>query len=190
LEEKNMNDQRDHAFVEIPVNDPYQDLAELPPPPPTLAADLLPDPGPARTEINRRVGQGVGQLMLLGIGIMLLVFGGLTLSQTGFEFGPEATHSSVAGLHHTALMAIIDLGMGLVLLSAGARRRLDWGSVRLLGGISLAFGVVLLAEPAVLHSWLGTHAASGWLFVIIGALMLVTAIVHPMVLGDEGEGVS
>ena len=87
-------------------------------------------------------------------------------------------------------MAIIDLGMGLILLSAGARRRLDWGSVRLLGGISLAFGVVLLVEPAVLHSWLGTHAASSWLFVIIGALMLVTAIVHPMVLGDEGEGIS
>ena len=82
-----MSDHRDRALVEIPVVDPYQDLAELPPPPPTLTADLLPDPGPARTEINRRVGQGVGQLMLLGIGIMLLVFGGLTLSQTGSNLG-------------------------------------------------------------------------------------------------------
>lgn len=185
-----MNEGQDRALVKAPVDEPYRDLAELPPAPPTLTADLLRDRSFDRTEVNRRVAQGIGQLMLLGIGITLLVFGGLTLSQTGFDLGPEAAHSSVAGLHHTALMAFIDLGLGLVLLSAGARRRLDWGSVRLLGGISLAFGVVLLAEPAVLHSWLGTHAASGWLFMIIGALMLVAAIVHPMVLGHEGERVS
>ena len=184
-----MNDYRDPALMDQPVDDPYRELAGIPPPP-MLTADTLATPGPDRTEINRRVGQGVGQLMLLGTGIMLLVFGGLTLSQTGFDLGAEANHASVAGLHHTALMAIIDLGLGLVLVSAGARSRLDWGSVRLLGGISLAFGVVLLAEPAVLHSWLGTHVASGWLFVTMGAVMLVTAIMHPLVLGGEGEGTS
>ena len=184
-----MTDYRDPALKDPPVDDPYEDLALLPPPP-MLTADMLPAPGPHRTDVNRRVGQGIGQLMLLGTGIMLLVFGGLTLSQTGFDFGPEAAHASVAGLHHAALMAIIDLGMGVILLLAGARNRLDWGSVRLLGGISLAFGVVLLAEPAVLHSWLGTHGGSGWLFVIMGAVMLVTAIVHLLVLGEEGEPAS
>ncbi len=187
-----MSDHRDPALIDQPVDDPYRDLAALPPPPPPamLTADMLPTPGLDRTDINRRVGRGIGQLMLLLTGIMLLVFGGLTLSQTGFEFGPEAKRASVVGLHHTALMAVIDLGIGFVLLQAGARSRLDWGTVRLLGGISLAFGVVLLAEPAVLQSWLGTHAASGWLFVILGTVMLVTAVVHPLVLGDEGEAIS
>ncbi len=184
-----MNDPTDRALMDIPVDDPYQDLAGLPPPP-MLTADMLPPSGPDRTEINRRVGQGFGQLMLVGTGIMLLVFGALTLSQTGFDFGAEAEQATVAGLHHTSLMAIIDLGMGLMILLAGARSRLDWGSVRLLGGISLAFGIVLLAEPAVLHSWLGTHVASGWLFAITGTMLLVAAIVHPMVLGDERDPIS
>ncbi len=181
-----MNDQRDPALIEQPVVDPYRELAALPPPP-MLTADMLPTPGPDRTEINRRLGQGVGQLMLLGIGIMLLVFGGLSLSQTGFEFGADAVSASVAGLHHTALMAVIDLGLGFTLVSAGARSRLDWGSVRLVGGVGLAFGVILLAETDVLRDWLGAGTASGWLFVVIGAVLLVTAIVHPMVLGDDGE---
>ncbi len=189
LEVQKMNDYHDPALVDQPVDVPYPELPGVPPSP-MLTADKLPASGPGRTEINRRLSQGIGQLMLLGIGIMLLVFGGLSLSQTGFDFGAEAIQASVAGFHHTALMAIIDLGLGLTLVVAGARSRLDWGSVRLLGGISLAFGVVLLAEPTVLHGWLGTHAASGWLFVIIGAVMLVTAIVHPLVLGDEGEGIS
>jgi len=184
-----MNDRRDPALMDQPVDVPYPDIPGVAAPP-MLTADMLPTPGPDRNAINRRVGQGIGQLMLLGIGVMLLVFGGLTLSQTGFEFGAEANQASVAGFHHTALMAIIDLGLGLTLVAAGARSRLDWGSVRLLGGIGLAFGVVLLAEPAALHSWLGTHAASGWLFVIIGAVMLVTAIVHPLVLGDEGDSIA
>lgn len=181
-----MTDYREPTLADQPVEVPYPELADVPAPP-MMTADDLPAPGPDRAEINRRVGQGIGQLMLLGAGITLLVFGGLTLSQTGFEFGAEASQASVAGLHHTALMAIIDLGLGFVLVSAGSRSQLDWGSVRLLGGISLAFGVVLLAEPAVLHTWLGTHAATGWLFVIMGAVMLVAAIVHPLVLGDAGE---
>ena len=184
-----MNEYRDPALVEPPVEVPHPELPDVPSSP-MLTADTLPASGPDRAVINRRLGQGVGQLMLLGIGVTFLVFGGLTLSQTGFEFGSAANHASVAGLHHTALMAIIYLGLGLMLVSAGARSPLDWGSIRLLGGVSLAFGVVLLAEPPVLHSWLGTHAASGWLFVIIGAVMLVAAIVHPLVLGDEAEGIS
>ena len=184
-----MSDYRDPALVDQPVDVPFPELPGVPASP-MLTADMLPAPGPDRAEINRRVGQGIGQLMLLGAGIMLLVFGGLALSQTGFEFGAEANQASVAGFHHTALMAIIDLGLGFVLVSAGARSRLDWGSVRLLGGISLAFGVVLLAEPAVLHSWLGTRAATGWLFVIVGAAMLVAAVVHPLVLGEVGDEVS
>lgn len=181
-----MSDYRDPSLVDERVDVPYPELPDVPASQ-MLTVDTLPASGPDRNEVNRRVGQGIGQLMLLGVGIMLLVFGGLTLSQTGLEFGADAPKASVAGFHHTALMAIINLGLGLVLVSAGARSRLDWGSVRLLGGISLAFGVVLLAEPAALHSWLGTHAASGWLFVIIGAVMLVAAIVHPLLLGDEGE---
>ena len=107
----------------------------------------------------------------------------------------EERWASVQDLAHElrnplAVMATMDMGVGVGVRSAGGLGRLDWSLCRRLGGIRLAFGVVLLAEPGVLHSWLGTHAASGWLVVIIGALMLVTAVVHPMVLGDEGDGIS
>ena len=179
-----MNETRNPARDDQRADDPYRELAALPPPP-MYTADMLPSSAPGRSEINRRVGQGLGQLMCLGIGILLLVVGGLTLSQIGFEVGSDAARAAVAGLRHTALMAVIDLGVGLVLVLAGARSRLDWGAVRLLGGISLAFGVVLLSEPPVLDSWLGADAASGWLFVVIGSVMLVAAILHPLILGDE-----
>jgi hypothetical protein len=183
-EDPTMNETRSPALDDQRADNPYRELAALPPPP-MYTADMLPPSGPDRSEVNRRVGQGLGQLMTLGVGILLLVIGGLTLSQIGFEVGSGAARGSVAGLHHTALMAVIDLGLGLVLVLAGARSRLDWGSVRLLGGVSLSFGVVLLAEPPVLNSWLGADAASGWLLVVIGSVMLVGAIVHPLVLGDE-----
>lgn len=189
LEEANMTDYRDPALAEQPVDVPSQDLPGMAPPP-MLTADMLPKPGPDRTEINRRVGKSIGQLLLLGSGIMLLVFGGLLLSQTGFEFGADAESGSVAGLHGTSLMAVIQLVLGLILVSAGAQSRLDWGTARLLGGITLAFGVVLLAEPAALQSWLGARAASGWLFVVLGSVMLIAAVVHPLMLGDEGEQIS
>ena len=184
-----MTDYRDPALAEQPVDVPSQDLSGMAPPP-MLTADMLPKPGPDRTEINRRVGKSIGQLLLLGSGIMLLVFGGLLLSQTGFEFGADAESGSVAGLHGTSLMAVIQLVLGLILVSAGAQSRLDWGTARLLGGITLAFGVVLLAEPAALQSWLGARAASGWLFVVLGSVMLIAAVVHPLMLGDEGEQIS
>ena len=97
-----MTDYRDPALIQQPVEQPVDvPRQEIPgmAPPPMVTADMLPQPGPDQNEIHRRVGKGIGQLILLGSGIMLLVFGGLMLSQTGFDFRANADHGSVAGLH-------------------------------------------------------------------------------------------
>ncbi len=136
--------------------------------------------------VEARLGRGIGQMLALGFGIALLILGGTAISQTGFNFLDVANqHANVAGFHTTSLMAVIHIIAGIALVSGGARPSMQWTSMRIGGAIALAFGGVMISEPPALHTVLGAHATTGWLYAGIGVVLLVVSIVYPMIVADR-----
>jgi hypothetical protein len=113
------------------------------------------------------------------IGIAAIVFGAYALAETGFD--PDhlrRPHETVANFHHTPLLALLEIGFGVVMLVAAfgtffGRVLMTAASVAALG-----FGVVVVADlwPERLHNWLGVHDRNGWLYVIVGGVGLLAAL--------------
>jgi hypothetical protein len=123
------------------------------------------------------------QIVGLVIGIGYVVLGIAALVRTGFDTSNiYRPHDVVWKLPHSPLLAVIEIGFGvLVILGSvvppGLRSLLG-----LLGAGALAFGIVVVIEtvPNRLNDWLAVTHRSGWLFVISGGVLLVAAIVSPV----------
>ncbi len=158
-----------------------------PPAPPAHGAQPLMPPGDEMA-VEARVGRGIGQLLMLGFGVLLLVLGGIAASKTGFNVLDVAEqHTTVAGLHFTSLMAIINIVMGFAMVVNGARTNMQWSSMRIFGALGVAFGVVLVAEPSAMHTALGAHAATGFVYGGMGLVLMVVSIVYPMMVADRSQ---
>lgn len=123
------------------------------------------------------------QIVAFVIGAAAVVLGAVALTRTGFHldrlFDNERT---VLTFHHTELLAIVEIGFGVVMMLAALSpggRSLMW----LLSAAVLAFGVVILADlwQGRLHHWLGVHDRNGWLFVIVGSVGVLAAMFLPTV---------
>jgi len=123
------------------------------------------------------------QIIGLAAGIFFAVLGVAAVARTGFDTGHVYTpHAVVWSFPHTPLFALCEIGFGVLLVLAsvvpgGARSLMG-----LLGAIGVAFGLVLLAgnTPARLHHWLAVTHRTGWLYLAVGAVVLLAAIVSPV----------
>ena len=123
------------------------------------------------------------QVIGLIAGIVITVLGLVALARTGFDTDHlYSPHAQAWHLPHSPLMAIIEVGFGVLVLIAsvvpgGARSLLA-----LLGAIALAFGVVVLVEapPNRLNHWLGVEDKNGWFYVIVGGVLLLAALISPV----------
>ena len=118
--------------------------------------------------------------MIVGIGVTVL--GIAAVARTGFDTAHFYTpRTSVWHLPHTPLLGVIEIGYGVLMILAsvvpGGLRTL----MGLLGAAALVLGIVVLAAPSHrLAHWLAVNHNSGVLFTIIGAVVVVTAIVSPV----------
>jgi hypothetical protein len=119
------------------------------------------------------------QLVAGGIGLFLTVLGGVALARTGLGdmTSPETT---VLGFGHTPLMAITEIGFGVLLMldaaSAFASRAMLIG----FGALAAAFGLIIVIEPGAFQDWLGVTRANGWLYLGIGAGAFVLGSLSPV----------
>lgn len=127
------------------------------------------------------------QLIGLVIGIGFTVLGIAAVARTGFNTGHVFTpHDVIWHLPHSPLLGAIEIGYGVLMILAavipGGARSL----MTLLGAISLAFGIVVLVEgaPSHLNDWLAVTRRSGWLFVIVGAVVVLASMFAPVFGGD------
>ena len=108
-------------------------------------------------------------------GVVLLAFGIVVVVRAGLDRPLEEPQVVVAGLTHTATIALVELGLGLVLLlcalSPGARILSG-----LIGIMMLAGGLVFLAEPSGLLADLRTESDLGWLGVVGGGVLLLASL--------------
>lgn len=113
------------------------------------------------------------------IGLLLTVMGGVALARLLPTSSLTAEATTVFGVGHTPLMAIITLGLGLLYLAeAGAPFEVQPGLI-FLGVLSLAFGLIVVIEPAAFDGALGLGENGGWFYTIIGAISAIAGIISP-----------
>ena len=132
-------------------------------------------PGVAeRRVVSHRRFDPAAVLMVVG-GIALTVVGAVAAARAGFDGPMDEPVVQVAGVSHTALLGIIEVGMGLLTILAGLSR--DRGTMLF---TSIAFGVVALV--AAIEPGIGGDALAidrGWAVVLVvgfGVMALVAAV--------------
>ena len=121
------------------------------------------------------------QFIGLAVGIGFVVLGIAAVNKTGSSdwFSPHAT---VWHLGHSPLLGWCEIAFGALLVLAsvvpGAIRSL----MALLGAIAAALGIVILvdAAPGRLQHWLGVTNTNGWLYLAVGAGLILTAFAAPV----------
>ena len=118
--------------------------------------------------------------LLAGIGFSAL--GIAALAKTGFNtahlYRPQVL---VWGLPHSPLLGALELAFGIVVVLVSVVPGAERGPLIVLGTFALVIGIVVLTEsvPNRLNHWLGVTHRNGWLFVIAGAVLVVTALFAP-----------
>ncbi len=130
------------------------------------------------------------QIIGLIVGIGFVVLGVAAVVRTGFDTSHiYSPHVVVWQLPQSPLFALIEIAYGVLLIAAsvvpGGMRSL----MGLLGAIALAFGLVIVvgSTPTRLNHWLGVTHRNGWLFVIVGAVVLLAAILSPVFGGGRSH---
>jgi hypothetical protein len=145
-------------------------------------------------EVTVRRGTAWSPAQIVGfvIGAAAVAFGVVALVRTGLDtdewFSPVKT---VLGFEHTPLLAVSEIGFGVLMLlsamSPGGRPLMA-----LLSAIALAFGIVVVADAwsGRIDRWFGVTDSNGWLYIVVGAIGLVAALMLPTVAGRERRHVT
>ena len=123
------------------------------------------------------------QLVSMAVGAALLLLGAVALAKAASGPGGITGHEvSVAGFHHTGMLGLIELFVGLVLIGIGA---IPGGArpVMILFGVLLAgFGLMVAVAADDLHDSLATHGGHAVLYLLAGSLLILSAAVSPLIL--------
>jgi phosphatidylserine synthase len=155
-------------------------------------ADAVDDAEVAHSSVER-APWSPAQIVSLVVGAIFAIIGGITLANTGMNFNDlSANHETVAGMDQTAWLGIAELVVGLFLIGAGAIPGGGRATMTFFGVIVLGFGIVMLISNG--EAWmtenLTTDDSAGWFFVIMGAILLVAAMVAPVIFGSDRRSVS
>jgi len=121
------------------------------------------------------------QFVGLIVGIGFTVLGIAALARTGFSTAHVyVPHRSVWHLPHSPLLALIEIGYGVLMILVsvvpGGARAL----MAMLGAAALVLGLVILTGPPHrVVNWLAVNHRSGWLFTIAGAVTVIAAVASP-----------
>jgi hypothetical protein len=122
------------------------------------------------------------QAVALAVGLLFTIMGAIALARTGLSFDQPSAHVGVGGFHHTALLGIVEMIVGLAIVGAGAVPGGGRPSMTFFGVLLFGFGIVVVAEPGAFHGALGTHSGHGALYAVMGAMLLGAAMLSPVFL--------
>jgi len=123
----------------------------------------------------------IDQIVALAVGVFFLVFGGLALASVGVQ--DLTAQTTVGGVSHTGLLALIEIGFGAFMVLAGAIPGASRGLMPLLGAIALAWGIVVVLQPSILSDLLAMEQANGWIYLIAGVITILAAMFAPTYVG-------
>src|SRR6266568_6246448 len=101
---------------------------------------------------TRRVSWSPAQVVALIVGLFYGIIGAVALLRTGIHTdGQDALlhpRVSVGGFHHTPLLAMIEVGFGLLCILAGAIPGGGRTTMTFLGTVALGLGIIIVIQPS------------------------------------------
>lgn len=121
------------------------------------------------------------QVVAVLAAVYLLVIGIVAIARAGFF--TEGVTSPVVEVGAISATPILGLGLtlvGLVLLWSAGGLEIDDVSIRVVSGLVLVLGIVLLIEPNAFRSVLGTDRGDGWHHLLVGGIVMVVSFLPPL----------
>jgi hypothetical protein len=121
------------------------------------------------------------------VGICSITVGVWALVKTGLNTDHIFTPTKdVLGLPHTPTLALGEIVFGALLLLASALGAFGTFVIAVLGAASVAFGVIVLSDswPGRVHTWTAANHDTGWIFILIGAVFVLAALL-PLVVSTR-----
>ena len=135
-----------------------------------------------------RPAWGPTQIVVLVVGLVATIFGAVALARTGTDFSNlPATHAQVAGMGFTALSAAVQLAAGVVLLACGMSPYAARAGAAIIGVASLVWGIVIVADTVRLFSSWGYTRSTGVVYIVAGAVLLLSALLSPVFASSRRE---
>ena len=107
------------------------------------------------------------QVVVAALGGFLTILAVLVLVRGGVGDW-TAPRTAVWGFRHTPLMAAIEIGLGLLILSAAANAMAAKTTLTAIGVFMAVFGIITLIEPAAFARVLGVNRQMGLLYTGFG----------------------
>lgn len=126
---------------------------------------------------ERRWALDASDVVTLLAGLLFTIMGVLALVELGFTDFPSEATTEVFGLMHTQIWAIGSIVLGLIAL--GGVGSIGRAASTFAGGLMLVVGVVVIAGRDSFDAVMATNSAYGWTAAIVGALVLLAAIIVP-----------
>jgi len=135
------------------------------------------DHAPVIAEEHSAIRQpfGIAQFFSLGIGIFLIVIGAVGLARAGIHHF-DSRVAVVGPFTMTPLLAAVNLFLGLVGLIGAASRAAARSTCMFIGPIMLVGGIVALIQRVRVLGW---NRADGVIYIILGAVAIVAALLSP-----------
>jgi hypothetical protein len=131
------------------------------------------------TTHRRRRATRPANVIAAVVGILAITLGVWALIETGFNTDHIFTPSKeVLGLPHTPTLALGEIGFGILLLFAATTGAFGTFLIAVLGAASLVFGVIVVSDSwsARVHAWTAANHDNGWMFILIGAVFVLSAM--------------
>jgi hypothetical protein len=133
--------------------------------------------GDVRTETkvsSSRIVWSPGQILTGVLGIVTAVIGVIAISRGGIDGSLNTPVVRVAGLEHSALLGLCELGAGLLLV-LGALSYATRGLIVAVGVAMVVGGVIIGAAGSTILRDIGTAHRTGWAIMIGGIIAIVAA---------------
>jgi uncharacterized membrane protein len=130
------------------------------------------------TTHRRRRATRPASVIAAVIGILAIVLGVWALIKTGLNTDHIFTPSKeVLGVRLTPAAALGVIGFGILLLFAAATGAFGAFLIAVLGAASLAFGVIVVSDSweGRVQRWTAANHDGGWMFILVGAVLLLSA---------------
>jgi hypothetical protein len=126
-----------------------------------------PDVRTDTTIASTRIAIGPGQVIAGTLGLAIAVIGAITAARGTIDSSLNVPMVRTAGFDQSAMLGLIELGLGLVLI-LGAMSYAARGLVVAVGVLMVAGGVVIGAAGPTLLRDLGTVHGTGWALAVAG----------------------
>ena len=124
------------------------------------------------------------QLLVAGLGGFLTVLAVVVPARGGI-LAWTAPHTTVWGFTHTPLMGVIELALGLLILTAAADAISAKRTLTGIGVIMAVFGAIVLVDPHVFREALGVNRTMGILYAALGIAGFLLGSVSPVIRSDS-----